>query len=316
MLDTQNANGFHEDLVRRVGPKLDSQALPGQYHRTLGVKTQTHLSDLTPASRALLLSQAGPRDDVTIPSALFRVLLLRRLRLPLPLAPRRCSCRGQLDPSGDHRAACATSGVLPTRALPLELTVARVCREAGARVARNVRLADMNVDVPVADARRIEVVANGLPLWHRSQLALDATIVSPLTRLGEAHPRADVSPAVLSMPLRAGSDIKPTLNSPAPGNAASSLSASRLAAGLALKPCSSCACSRDTRRRLFLPHQTCRDHGLGCALVRALGGRSSARLCGLSPRAPPRRRARRRPRVARTSRRDALGPRLACGVLH
>ena len=60
------------------------------------------------ASRALLLSQAGPfaarafdvtptRDDVTIPSALFRVLLL--LPLPgLPLAPRRRSCRGQLDP--------------------------------------------------------------------------------------------------------------------------------------------------------------------------------------------------------------------------
>ena len=166
---------------------------------------EMHLSDLTPASRALLLSQAGPfaarafdvtptREDVTIPSALFRVLLLRRLRLPLPLAPRRCSCRGQLDPFGDHRAACATSGVLPTRALPLQHAVARVCREAGARVARNVRLADMNVDVPIADARRIEVVANGLPLWHGSQLALDATIVSPLTRLGEAHPRADVQP--------------------------------------------------------------------------------------------------------------------------
>ena len=42
------------------------------------------------SSRALLLSQAGPfaarafnvtptRDDVTVPSALFRVLLLRRL---------------------------------------------------------------------------------------------------------------------------------------------------------------------------------------------------------------------------------------------
>ena len=49
---------------------------------------ELHLSDLTPASRALL-SQAGlfaarvfnvtpTRDDVTIPSALFRVLLLRR----------------------------------------------------------------------------------------------------------------------------------------------------------------------------------------------------------------------------------------------
>ena len=63
--------------------------------------------------------------------------------------------------------------------------MARVCRDAGARVARNVRL---------ADARRIEVVANGLPLWHGSQLAIDATIVSPLTRFGDAHPRADVDP--------------------------------------------------------------------------------------------------------------------------
>ena len=63
----------------------------------------------SPASRALLLSQAGPfagrvfnvlptHDDVTIPSAQFRVLLLlRRLRMPLQLVPRRCSCHGQLD---------------------------------------------------------------------------------------------------------------------------------------------------------------------------------------------------------------------------
>ena len=99
-----------------------------------------------------------------------------------------------LDPLGDHRTACATSGVLATRALPLEHAVARVCREAGARVARHVRLADMNLDVPVSDERRIEVVANVLPLWHGSQLALHATIVSPLTRRGEAHPRADVQP--------------------------------------------------------------------------------------------------------------------------
>ena len=80
----------------------------------------------------------------SIPSAQFRVLLLllllRRLRMPLQLAPRRCSCRGQLDELGDHRAACATSGVLSTRAVPLEHAVARVCREAGARVARHVRM--------------------------------------------------------------------------------------------------------------------------------------------------------------------------------
>ena len=79
----------------------------------------------------LLLSQAGrhsPRalnvlpthDEVVIPSPQFRVLLLRRLRLPLPPAPTHCHCRGQLDPLGDHRAACASAGVLPARVIPLE----------------------------------------------------------------------------------------------------------------------------------------------------------------------------------------------------
>ena len=166
---------------------------------------ETHLSHLNPASRALLLSQAGPHAGraltalptsaaVALPSEHLRVLLLRRLRLPLPLAPRVCRCRGRLDPLGDHRSACATSGVLASRALPLEHAVARVCREGGARVARNVRVADMNIDVPVSDARCIEVVAHGLPLWHGAQLALDATIVSPVTRAGEPQPGADTRP--------------------------------------------------------------------------------------------------------------------------
>ena len=90
-----------------------------------------HHSYIDAASRALLLSQAGPHAaraftvlptsaELMVPSPLFRVLLLRRLRLPLPVAPRTCACRGRLDPLGDHRAACATSGVLASRALPLE----------------------------------------------------------------------------------------------------------------------------------------------------------------------------------------------------
>ena len=88
----------------------------------------------------------------------------------------------------------------------------------------------MNVDVPVADARRIEVVANGLLLWHGPQLALDATIVSPLTLLGEAH----VQPGCAVIAAGAGSDIKPSLNSSSPGDAALLFSASRQAAGLEL----------------------------------------------------------------------------------
>ena len=114
--------------------------------------------------------------------------------MPLPLGPRSCSCRGALDAYGDHRAACSTSGVLASRALPLERAIARVCQEAGARVGRNVALAAMNIDAPVHDARRIEVVCNGLPIWHGAQLAVDATLVSPVTRDGRPHDGADNHP--------------------------------------------------------------------------------------------------------------------------
>ena len=44
-------------------------------------------------------------EAIPIPCANFR-----RLHLALPLAPRLCACRGLLDPLGDHRAACATTG--------------------------------------------------------------------------------------------------------------------------------------------------------------------------------------------------------------
>ena len=153
------------------------------------------------AARSLLLHglpYARMKQSPSRPqrSAEFRVLLLRRLRLPLPLAPRVCACRGLLDPLGDHRAACANSGTLASRALPLERAVARVCQEAGARVARNMRLADMNLPVPVADSRRIEIVCNGLPLGHGVQLAVDTICVSPVTRSGEPRPGADSQPGL------------------------------------------------------------------------------------------------------------------------
>ena len=40
-----------------------------------------------------------------------------------------------LDPLGDHRAACATSGALGSHPFPLERAAATVCQEAGTRVA-------------------------------------------------------------------------------------------------------------------------------------------------------------------------------------
>ena len=79
------------------------------------------LTHLDPASEAMLASQTGPfasrtfttipwGHDLTYPSHLFRLLLLRRLRLPLPLSERSCRCRRFLDPLGDQRAACPRAG--------------------------------------------------------------------------------------------------------------------------------------------------------------------------------------------------------------
>ena len=46
-------------------------------------------------------------------------------------------------------------------------------------------LRDLNVQVALQDARRIEVIANGLPAWGGVQLAVDTTLVSPLDSVGQ-----------------------------------------------------------------------------------------------------------------------------------
>ena len=142
--------------------------------------TLVHFSDL-----CLLHKQ----PEFSLDSPLFRAVLLRRLRLPFPLTAARCRCGQPPDAYGDHLEACPRSGVLRSRGRPLERAAARVCREAGATVAMHVLVRFLNV-VPVRqDERRIEVIANGLPLWGGMQLAVDTTLVSPLTAAG--MPRRD-----------------------------------------------------------------------------------------------------------------------------
>ena len=141
------------------------------------------------ASRAFTTTPFGP--DTTYQPHIFRILLLRRLRLALPLSARRCRCCRILDPLGDHRSACAQAGVLRSRGVPLEKAATRVCREAGARMTTNTRLMDLNIDnIQRQDDRRIIVIANGLPLWGGVPLAIDTTLVSPLTRASEPRSRA------------------------------------------------------------------------------------------------------------------------------
>ena len=89
-----------------------------------------------------------------------RVLFQRRLALPLPLSNRTCRCGRPLDVFGHHRAACARCGVLGRRGFVLDSAVGRVCREAGAMVATNQFVRDLDLGVPNAnDNRRLEVVA-------------------------------------------------------------------------------------------------------------------------------------------------------------
>ena len=141
----------------------------------------------------------------------------------------------------DHRAACATSGHprLPS------------CSDrAGHRAGlpgsrRNVVWAAMNLDVPIHDGRRIEVVCNGLPLWHGAQLAVDATLVSPVFRDGRPDPAQIPSlVALLRAQLPGASAGKPIPSSTAAGGAAWSSLGLRLAAAGMPKPPLSSACSR------------------------------------------------------------------------
>ena len=59
------------------------------------------------------------------------------------------------------------------RVTPTKHTVARIFREAGAIVRKNVFVKDMNVEVGAEDTRQIDILAQDLPC---AQLAVDVTL--------------------------------------------------------------------------------------------------------------------------------------------
>ena len=136
---------------------------------------------LSATEQAMLRSQGGPLSGVPFScfptSALsrfdpsqFRVLMLRRLWLPLPPSSRNCRCRRLLDVPWP-----------PPRGFALESTAARICREAGARVGTNVMVRDMDL-LPQnhLDTRRLEVVAEGA--FYFGPLQLWPTLISTLAQ--------------------------------------------------------------------------------------------------------------------------------------
>ena len=126
---------------------------------------------------------------ITFTSQLSRVILLRRLHLPLPTV-RNCRCGLPFDSRGHHRAACARAWVLGGRGWAVENAAARI-REAGRRVTTNVQVRDLDLAAPhIDDARRLEVVVDWLPLFGGAQLAVDTTLVSALRADGSCRRRA------------------------------------------------------------------------------------------------------------------------------
>ena len=73
----------------------------------------------------------------------------------------------------------------------MEKAAAQMCREGGGRVSTNVIVRNMDVpSVAVGDAKRFEILVDGLSMFNGSQLAVDTTLVSPLRRDGTARPSA------------------------------------------------------------------------------------------------------------------------------
>ena len=147
------------DLVDGVRPPIPMdmgdpfQPRQGWQHFVSDTVEERHLHQtlrtLLPPQRALVRSQGGPlsaRPFVCCPTSRltkfqpqsFRILLLRRLHLPLPLSSRSCQCGRLLDCLGHHRSACAVAGVLGRRGFAVESAIASICREGGARVSTNV----------------------------------------------------------------------------------------------------------------------------------------------------------------------------------
>ena len=113
------------------------------------------------------------------------------------LSSRTCPCGRPLDVLGHHRAACRRAGVLGSRGFSLESAAARVCREA--RVSTNLFVRDLDLPIANHDARRLEVVADGLPLFRGAHLAIDTTLVSSVQADGRPRPQcARVDGAALS----------------------------------------------------------------------------------------------------------------------
>ena len=92
--------------------------------------------------------------ETTFSAEEFRTLLVVRWQLLLHMDARFWKCGELLDVCGHQRSACSRIGLLQPRGTPAEVCMARICREAGARVKENQLLHDLHEGRGVARDRR------------------------------------------------------------------------------------------------------------------------------------------------------------------
>ena len=189
---TRGSIGRLLSLTRFTGRRLCCQSVQPA--------SRAHLRSHSGSNAGTALAYAPTSPEYTIPPHLFWVIVLERLQLPLPVAEASCTgCGAPLDPLGRHRASCPRTGRVKIRAGPIERVLARICREAGARVRFNALLRDMNVGVPVADNRRIEILTQDLPCFGgAAQLAVDVTLRGGFVQCRRVPSTADIEGVILS----------------------------------------------------------------------------------------------------------------------
>ena len=159
-----------------LGPTCKECAKPRQNELEDAWCEETRMATWSCSETGGLLCQWCTLLRRAIPDSTLRVLLMRRLWLPIPPSDRNCRCDLPLYPRGQHRAACATAGSLESA--------------ASERVSLYVRV--QNMDLTRSDAlenRWLETVADGLPLFLGAQLAIDPTLVSVFRRNGTPGPQ-------------------------------------------------------------------------------------------------------------------------------
>ena len=157
----------------------------------LDISAQTMLRSQSGRQGARAFTAVPWDASVTIAADRFRVMMCRRLRLPIVLAEHVCEgCGDALDAFGDHYAACMRTGRVQARARPAERAWERVLKEAGATTYFQKLLRETTLPVDPTDARRIDILATGLPAYYGRPLFCDATVRSPLTAAGLPHGRA------------------------------------------------------------------------------------------------------------------------------